>query len=90
MAELSHRHKVLLENNDGIVLLNGLSPDGNKFYAYIVMNKASIERMVNDQESGTLVDFADYGQIILQGEGDPNDEVRKYMEDNYNFNHNGI
>ena len=87
MPKLTFIQKNLLEKGDGIVLVNGTGASGEEIYSYIRMQRSKIEELYKDIEKGQPIDFHNYGEIILCGEGKPDDEAMQYMEEEYEFEH---
>lgn len=69
-----------------ILLVRGENPDGGGIYAYVAVRADKLEAFMEAQNSGLFYP-EDYGVIIESGEGEPSDEVRKKMEEEYGFNH---
>lgn len=57
-------------------------------YAYVAILPSRVEAYLEAAEAGGKINFSEYGEIILCGEGeDPPADVRKRMEEEYNVNH---
>lgn len=69
-----------------ILLVRGENPDGGAIYAYVAVRADKLESFMEAQQSGVFYP-EDYGVIIESGEGEPTEEIRKKMEDEYGFNH---
>jgi hypothetical protein len=82
----STAQKEVTEKTVCILLVRGENPDGGSIYAYVAVRADKLEEFMAAQESGMFYP-EDHGVIIESGEGDPSDEVRKKMEDEYGFNH---
>jgi hypothetical protein len=67
---LTHKDKVILQNNDGVMLCKSHTPEGQPFFHYVLADKKNIEQMDRDKESGKVVDFSSYGEILLSGWGE--------------------
>lgn len=87
MALMSHRQKVLLGDREPVVLLRGTRGGGVPFFAYVVLSMEQLTRLNRDMERGILVSLADYGRIVVQGEGEPTEAQKEYMERHYAFDH---
>ncbi len=84
---LTHAHRVELEKNDGIMLLQGEKADGAAFFVYMIMNLEQVEKLERDSADGAVIDFAQYGTVIIAGKGKPTQDHIAYMEKEYNFKH---
>ena len=69
-----------------ILLVRGENPDGGAIYAYVAVRADKLESFMEAQQSGVFYP-EDYGVIIESGEGEPTEEIRKKMEEEYGFNH---
>lgn len=69
-----------------ILLVRGENPDGGAIYAYVAVRADKLEAFMEAQQSGVFYP-EDYGVIIESGEGEPTEEIRKKMEEEYGFNH---
>jgi hypothetical protein len=69
-----------------ILLVRGENPDGGTIYAYVAVRADKLESFMEAQQSGVFYP-EDYGVIIESGEGEPTEEIRKKMEEEYGFNH---
>lgn len=86
MAESSPTQQEVTEKTVCILLVRGESPDGAGIYAYVAVRADKLEEFMAAQESGMFYP-EDHGVIIESGEGEPSEEVRKKMEEEYGFNH---
>lgn len=86
MSNFSMSERILAEKTVCILLVRGESPDGQEIYAYVAVRADKMEEFMRAQSEG---DFSpeDFGVIIESGTGDPSDEVRTRMEQDYGFNH---
>lgn len=69
-----------------ILLVRGENPDGEAMFAYVAIRVDKLQEFMEAQKSGVFYP-EDYGVIIESGEGEPTEEIRKKMEDEYGFNH---
>lgn len=69
-----------------ILLVRGENPDGGAIYAYVAVRADKLESFMEAQQSGVFYP-EDYGVIIESGDGEPTEEIRKKMEEEYGFNH---
>ena len=76
----------LAEKTVCVLLVRGENPDGGGIYAYVAVRADRLEEFMEAQNSGLFYP-EDYGVIIESGEGEPDAEVRKRMEEEYGFNH---
>ena len=86
MTDLSPSDKALAEKTVCVLLVRGENPDGNPIYAYVAVRADKLEAFMEAQNSGLFYP-EDFGVIIEAGEGNPSDEIRKKMEEEYGFNH---
>lgn len=84
---LSYRQKILLADREPVVYLRGKRMGGLPFFAYVVLSMEQLTKLNYDMENGRMVQLADYGHVVMQGEGDPNDDQKAYMERHYAFDH---
>lgn len=85
---LNHVQKLKLQNSNGIVLCKGINGKNENFWVYVKADKKGIEAMHADYDNGRIVDFLNYGQIIKFGLSDePPENIRQFMEVQYNFKH---
>lgn len=87
MALTSFRQKIMFGDFDPIVFLKGERSNGVRFFAYLCLPFEQLARLNSDMERGRLVRFAEYGKVMLQGDGEPTDEQMRYMERHYAFDH---
>lgn len=76
----------LAEQTVCVLLVRGENPDGGSIYAYVAVRADRLEEFMDAQQSDLFYP-EDYGVIIESGEGEPNEEVRARMEEDYGFNH---
>ncbi len=86
MAELSRSEQNIADKTVCILLVRGENPDGGGIFAYVAVRADKLESFMAAQQSGVFYP-EDYGVIIESGEGEPDEETRKKMEDEYGFNH---
>ncbi len=86
MAELSRSEQNVADKTVCILLVRGENPDGGSIYAYVAVRADKLESFMEAQQSGVFYP-EDYGVIIESGEGEPTEDVRKKMEEEYGFNH---
>lgn len=82
--ELSQQE--LAEQTVCVLLVRGENQDGGSIYAYVAVRADRLEEFMQAQESDLFYP-EDYGVIIESGEGEPSEEVRQKMEEEYGFNH---
>lgn len=87
MVFTSIRQKILLGDFDPVVFLAGERTGGMPFFAYMSLPFEQLARLNSDMERGTLVQLAEYGKLLLQGEGEPTADQKRYMERHYAFDH---
>ncbi len=89
MSAFTSKQRLRFSTKYGIVLAGGISPSGQKFYAYIKADQDSIKRMNGDFNDGKVVDFRQYGEIINYGPGEePPESVRYRIAKKYGFAEN--
>lgn len=84
---LSFRQKILIGDRNPVVFLNGERDNGVPFFAYLSLPFEQLARLNRDMERGALVRLAEYGKVILQGNGEPTEDQKRYMERHYAFDH---
>lgn len=87
MGLLSFRQKVLIGDHNPVVFLKGERGEGRPFFAYLSLPIEQLVRLNRDMERGVLVQLAEYGKVVLQGFGEPNEDQKQYMERHYAFDH---
>lgn len=85
MAVLSFRQKIMLGDSDPVVLLRGTRKSGLPFFAYVTLPLEQLARLNCDMDSGNLVHLSEYGKVVMQGEGEPNEDQKRYMTQHYSF-----
>jgi len=86
VAKLTASEQIIAEKTVCILLIRGENPEGGKMYAYVAVRADKLESFMAAQNSGTFFP-EDYGMILESGEGEPSDEVRARMTQEYGFNH---
>ena len=89
MTKLTRSEQIIAEKTVCILLVRGESPDGQKIYAYLAIRADKLQSFMEAQQSGTFYP-EDYGMVIEFGEGEPSDEVRQKMTNEYGFNHDAM
>ncbi|MCI5049586.1 MAG: hypothetical protein MRY32_04565 [Rickettsiales bacterium] len=89
MTELTRSEKMIAEKTVCVLLVRGESPDGEKIYAYVAVRADKLEEFMEAQKTGTFYP-EDYGVIVESGVGEPTDEVKQRMHDEYGFNHDAM
>lgn len=87
MALTSVRQKILFGDFDPVVFLKGERPNGVTFFAYLSLPFEQLARLNSDMERGRVVQLSEYGKVVLQGDGEPSDDQKQYMERHYAFDH---
>lgn len=72
-----------------ILLVRGENPNGGTIFTYVAVRADKLQEFMEAQKSSVFYP-EDYGVIIESGEGEPAEEIRKKMEDEYGFNHAGM
>lgn len=89
MAKLTSSEQIIAEKTVCILLVRGESPDNKKIYAYVAIRADKLEAFVEAQKQGTFYP-EDFGIIIESGEGEPSEDVKKKMTEEYGFNHEAM
>lgn len=89
MTELSRSEQIIAQKTVCMLLVRGESPEGGPIYAYVAVRADRLEDFMKAQQEG-LFHPDDYGVIVEAGEGEPDEEVRKRMEEEYGFNHQAM
>lgn len=84
---ITYRQKILLGDRDPLVMLRGTRQSGLPFFAYVILSMEQLAKLNYDMENGRMVQLGEYGKVIMQGEGEPNDDQKYYMERHYAFDH---
>jgi hypothetical protein len=86
MTELTRSEKMLAEKTVCILLVRGEDTDGGPIFAYVAVRADKLDAFMEAQKSETFFP-EDYGMIIESGEGEPCEEVKTKMRDEYGFQH---
>lgn len=89
MAKLTRTEQIIAEKTVCVLLVRGESPDGKKIYAYLAIRADKLEAFMEAQKQGTFYP-EDYGIVLEAGEGEPSDEVKHKMTQEYGFNHEAM
>jgi len=89
VAKLTASEQIIAEKTVCILLIRGENPDGGKMYAYVAVRADKLESFMEAQKSGTFFP-EDYGMILESGEGEPADDVKTRMTQEYGFNHEAM
>lgn len=89
MTQLSRSEQIIAEKTICMLLVKGANPEGTPIFAYVAVRADKLEAFMKAQEEG-MFHPDDYGMIVEAGEGEPDEEVRKRMEDEYGFNHQAM
>lgn len=89
MTKLTKTEQIIAEKTVCVLLVRGENPDGGKIYAYVAVRADKLEEFMEAQKQGTFYP-EDYGMIVQAGEGEPTDEVKKKMTEEYGFNHEAM
>jgi hypothetical protein len=80
VTKLTRSEQIIAEKTVCILLVRGESPDGKKIFAYLGIRADKL---------GTFFP-EDYGVVIETGEGEPSEEVKQKMTQEYGFNHEAM
>ena len=86
---MSRSEKILAEKTVCVLLVRGEDPDGKPIYAYVGVRADKLKPFMEAQAKGLFYP-EEYGVVVEAGEGEPSAEVRKRMEEEYGFNHEGM
>jgi hypothetical protein len=86
-GQISLDERLFSERTVAILLVRGENPDGEQIYAYVAVRSDRIDEFMRAQSGEDVFYPEDYGVIIEDGEGEPADEVRRRMADQYGFDH---
>lgn len=89
MSKLSRTEQIIAEKTVCILLVRGETPEGVKIFAYVAIRADKLEAFMEAQKQGTFYP-EDFGIVIESGEGEPSEEVRRKMTDEYGFNHDAM
>lgn len=89
MPKLTASEQIIAEKTVCILLIRGENPDGGKMYAYVAVRADKLQPFMDAQKTGTFFP-EDYGMILESGEGEPSDDVKKRMTEEYGFNHEAM
>lgn len=89
MTELTRSEKILAEKTVCILLVRGENAEGEAIFAYVAVRADKMEAFMEAQKSDTFYP-EDYGMIIESGVGEPSEEVKAKMRDEYGFNHDAM
>lgn len=86
MNDLTRSEKMLAEKAVCILLVRGENEDGQPIFAYVAVRADKLDAFMEAQKNEAFFP-EDYGMIIEAGEGEPSEEVKARMRDEYGFNH---
>jgi hypothetical protein len=89
VSKLSRTEQIIAEKTVCVLLVRGESPEGGKIYAYLAIRADKLESFMEAQKTGTFFP-EDYGIVIESGEGEPSDEIKHKMTQEYGFNHEAM
>lgn len=89
MTKLTKTEQLIAEKTVCILLVRGETPDNKKIYAYVAIRADRLESFMEAQKQGTFYP-EDYGIVIESGEGEPSEEIKKKMTEEYGFNHEAM
>ena len=89
MAKLTTTEQIIAEKTVCVLLVRGETPENKKIYAYVAIRADKLESFMEAQKQGTFYP-EDFGIVIESGEGEPSDEVKKRMTEEYGFNHDAM
>ncbi len=79
----SNRIEETIDDNVSMInLVKGVLEDGRNYYAYIKIKPSKYLEFQIASQKGDC-DISEYGEIILHGEGEPTDAIKKEMKEKY-------
>jgi hypothetical protein len=89
VSKLTRTEQIVAEKTVCVLLVRGESPEGTKIYAYLAIRADKLEAFMETQKQGTFYP-EDFGIVLETGEGEPSDEVKQKMTQEYGFNHEAM
>ncbi|MBY0407042.1 MAG: hypothetical protein K2Q01_05070 [Rickettsiales bacterium] len=89
MTKLTRTEQIIAEKTVCVLLVRGESPDGKKIFAYLALRADKLESFMEAQKQGTFFP-EDFGIVLEAGEGEPSDEIKHKMTQEYGFNHEAM
>jgi hypothetical protein len=77
--KLGHVEKVRFEKSKALVLVKCAHESGMDLFVYLKMERKGYEQLLDAYETSEIVKFSDYGEVLMFGKGEPNDETRQFM-----------
>lgn len=78
--KISYLEKLRFQDSKAIVLVKSIHASGADIFVYIKVDRQGYEKLLKAYESQIGGKFSDYGDIILFGKGEPNEETKKYIK----------
>ena len=72
-----------------VLLVRGENPAGTQTFAYIAVRADKLPELMKAPKSGMFYP-EDFGIILASGEGKPSEEIRRMMQTEYGFDHDGM
>ena len=83
MSAITHLEKLRFEKSKAVVLVQcPHDTSGIEMFAYIKVDKAGYDKLMQAYENGAWGKFSEYGEVILFGEGEPNEKTRQFIQEN--------
>lgn len=89
MTKLTRTEQIIAEKTVCVLLVRGESPEGKKIFAYLAIRADKLESFMEAQKAGTFFP-EDYGIVLEAGEGEPSDDIKLKMTQEYGFNHEAM
>lgn len=80
------REKIMIGETESIVFISYLRQNSQHF-AYLALPLERLSILNLDIELGRMTRLQDYGRVLLEGEGNPSEEQKNFMELHYAFDH---
>ncbi len=87
MNDRSFSDELALKNAFFIVLIKSINFEDKPIYTYLATTAKNLKRLTK-QDPNQMIDFAKFGEIIACDYGEPSEELKKEIEEEYAFNHN--
>ena len=86
--ELNHSQKLLVAKSIFMTFFRALNDEGKQIYVFYAVNGAHLTEVNRMIESGRIesAKLDEYGQIVAADYGEPSEEVKQMMAEEYNFN----
>jgi hypothetical protein len=80
----NHTKKHFSDNHGQIHLLKAKDKNGERCFFYVFIDKDKVDKFRKIPKK-TKLDLLDYGKVVESGFGEPSEEIKKKMKEEYNF-----